>query len=184
MTALYAGAANVSSTSYWKRCPVRAFSGLTESTKVHPASIAYSGECRPLRVPHATIGDARMNEDNGQVSAWAGAVICDSGWRARRCSHRASYRMAADDTLKTATRQPKTDPVLPVPPVFQDHRVSPREMSMKITTGRADPAVRTLLNVPQRTRHRPSGPRPQKARRIYLAVLGFGALSGGLRSGQ
>jgi hypothetical protein len=115
-------------------------------------------------VPRATIGDARMNEDNGQVSAWAGAAICNSGWRARRCSQSASYRMAADDTPTSTTLQPKTTTgSYAYRPVFQDHRVFRENMSMKITTGRADPAVRTLairtlLNVPQGTRHRSSGP--------------------------
>ncbi len=67
----------------WGKLPMRSFSGLTETTKVQPDNIAYGGECRPLRVPHAAIGDACMDEDNGQVTARTGAVVRDASGRYR-----------------------------------------------------------------------------------------------------
>ena len=81
-------------------------------------------------VPHATIGDVRMNEDNGQISAWAGAAICNSGWRARRCSQSASYRMAADDTPTSTTLRPKTTTgFYAYRPVFRTIGYSPRNVN-------------------------------------------------------
>jgi hypothetical protein len=42
--------------------------GPTESAEPQPDYIAFDGECRPDRVPHAAIGDAGMEKDHGQVT--------------------------------------------------------------------------------------------------------------------
>lgn len=71
---------------------VRTVGGLTESAKVQPDGIAFGGERRPLRVPHPAIGDAGMDEDDGQVISWACTVIGNTGGRVHRRGQRGSCR--------------------------------------------------------------------------------------------
>jgi hypothetical protein len=60
----------------------RTCGGLAETAKVQPDSIAFRRERRPLRVPHPAIGDAGVEEDDGQVSVRAGTVVRNTGGRA------------------------------------------------------------------------------------------------------
>ena len=48
---------------------------LAESTKVESDDVAFGCECRPQQVPHPTIGDARMDEDERQVTGRTRPVV-------------------------------------------------------------------------------------------------------------
>jgi hypothetical protein len=61
--------------------------GLPESAEVQPDDIAFDGKCRPERVPHPAIGEAGMEQDDGQPTARARSVVADTGGRSRTRGH-------------------------------------------------------------------------------------------------
>ncbi|MDQ6822248.1 MAG: hypothetical protein M3076_18225 [Actinomycetota bacterium] len=80
----------VSSTSSTGERAARTYRGLAESAQVQPDDVTFGAEFPPLETPHPTIGDARMDEHDGQLTAGARTVIRDTGRRMRGFGHAVS----------------------------------------------------------------------------------------------